>query len=96
MPRYTVCFTDSDRVLRDEGVELADDAAARAFAAEAARELTDCLVHGIDWDRWRVEVTDETGAFLFTIPFPGPAGRRTEYALDPQAGAYGERSARRP
>ena len=68
MPSYNLRFTDGERNLREEGIELADDTAAHAFAFAAARELMGRTVAGNDWTRWRMEVADETGRLVLAAP----------------------------
>ena len=69
MPRYFVEFTNGAHTLADdEGVELADLGAARECAIEDARFLIE-RARPPGWRRWRVEVLDEGGLVLLTIPF---------------------------
>ena len=69
MPRYFVEFTNGPHTLADsEGVELADLGAARECAIEDARFLIE-RARPPGWRRWRVEVLDEDGRILLTIPF---------------------------
>ena len=69
VPRYFVEFTNGPHTLADtEGVELADLRAARECAIEDARFLIE-RARPPGWRRWRVEVLDEGGLILLTIPF---------------------------
>jgi hypothetical protein len=62
-------LTNGPHTLADiEGVELADLAAARKYAIADARTLiAQHMIPG--WRRWRVEILDEDGHTLLTIPF---------------------------
>lgn len=68
MPRYHFGSVDGHREPDPEGVELINDEAAQAYAIKYAGEV----LHsdpGTLWSngQWRVEVTDDTGALLFTV-----------------------------
>ena len=69
MPLYFFHFTNGAHAIPDiEGLNFADIAAARDCAVDDARYLIEKnQVPG--WKRWRVEVTDEAGRALITIPF---------------------------
>ncbi|WP_037492168.1 DUF6894 family protein [Sphingobium indicum] len=68
MPRYFFHTVDGGRDVDQEGTELPNDAAARKaairFAGAVMHDEPDVLWDGRDY---RVEVTNETGALLFTI-----------------------------
>ncbi|WP_120251137.1 DUF6894 family protein [Sphingobium limneticum] len=68
MPRYFFHTVDGGRDFDQEGTELPNDAAARKaairFAGAVMHDEPDVLWDGRDY---RVEVTNETGALLFTI-----------------------------
>ncbi|WP_419828216.1 DUF6894 family protein [Sphingomonas sp.] len=68
MPRYFFHSADGERSYDEEGVELADDEAARNAAVGYAGEV---LRYGGSelWDhgQWRVEVTDQEHQLLFTV-----------------------------
>ena len=68
MPRYFFHCADGVRDPDREGTVLADDHAAQVAAVAFAGET---LKHspGTLWDKgqWRVEVTGEQGALLFTV-----------------------------
>ena len=68
MPRYFFHTADGGRVHDDEGQELADTGAAR----KAAIRYAGAVLHDepdILWDgsEFRVEVTDENGAWVLTV-----------------------------
>ena len=69
MPLYFFHFTNGAHAIPDlEGVELDSLATAREYAIEDARFVIDRhMVQG--WRRWRVDVTDEAGETLFSVPF---------------------------
>lgn len=76
MPLYFFNIRDGYDVDEDEeGVELPDLAAARAEALATVEELRDQLPDASDI---ALEITDDTGRRLMTIPFarPGYQGRR--------------------
>ncbi len=68
MPNYNLRFTDGGRNLREEGILLADDRAARMFAVEAARQLMGRIVAGTDWTQWRMDATDDAGRVVLSMP----------------------------
>ncbi len=58
--------------LDDGGLDLPGAAAALAEARQTAWALMYGLQHEVtDWSAWTVEVTDETGRSLSTLPFSG-------------------------
>lgn len=71
MSLYFIHFTGASDSYPDlEGVELADDAAARDYAVEDARYLMrEGFAAPADWPLWRVEVVDETGRRLLALAF---------------------------
>lgn len=84
MSRYFFHLHDDLDTIDEEGAELADADAARAFAVQNARSaaaasvLSGCL----DLEHW-IEVADEEGRTVLTVPFaeavqvrgtPDPAG----------------------
>jgi hypothetical protein len=75
MPRFYFNLRDGRDLDEDEdGVELPDVEAARAEAFATVEELRDEL--GADGARMELEITDEAGRRLVTVPFARPAGRR--------------------
>jgi hypothetical protein len=76
MPRYFFNVRDGYDVDEDdEGVELPDIEAARAEALATVEELRDEL--GADATNIELEITDESGRRLLTIPFSRrSSGRR--------------------
>lgn len=75
MPRFYFNVRDGRDLDEDEeGVELPDVEAARAEALATVEELRDEL--GADAARIELEITDDTGRRLLTIPFARPGGRR--------------------
>ncbi len=73
MPVYHFTFTDGTRAIPDiEGVELPGLPAAYEYAIEDARFLVEKRMLGLgykQWQRWRVEVTDDAGRQVLAIPF---------------------------
>jgi hypothetical protein len=54
----------------EEGDEIADEEALRAYVADTARELMlKTRVTRIDWRTCTFEVTDEAGQVVLTMPF---------------------------
>ena len=72
MPRYFFHIRDDiGPVLDEEGMELADDAAARAEGELSAQEVLEHDRHfRIEVGDRRLEVTDSLGAILATINVP--------------------------
>ena len=68
MPRYFFHAADGGREPDLKGTVLPDDAAAQYAAVQFAGETLRWNPKDI-WNRgqWRVEVTDERGALLFTV-----------------------------
>lgn len=70
MPRYYFNLYDDLETLDEEGAELADDHAARAYAVTAARELAaDTVLHGHIAGHHRVEYVDESQNPLGEVRF---------------------------
>ena len=67
--RYFFHLVDAhDRVLDEDGVEVADTDHLRAHAQKAVEELrSEDPSAARDWRGWRLEVTDTSGAVLVTI-----------------------------
>jgi hypothetical protein len=70
MPRYFFHVFNDEITLDEEGVEVADLEAARAFAIESARSLVcDSVKHGhLNLDH-RIEIADESDARKMTVTF---------------------------
>jgi hypothetical protein len=70
MPRYYFNLANSERILDEEGLVLADPRAAHAAALAGARSiLSDEVRHGrLPLDE-RIEVMDEQGQQVLTVPF---------------------------
>ncbi len=79
MPLYYIHFTSTDTLYEDlEGVELADDAAAREYAILDAQYLMDeGIARQGEWPAWRVEVVDEAGRRLLTLSFSDLASEQS-------------------
>jgi hypothetical protein len=70
MPRYFFHIYNDMVAMDQEGTELPDMAAAREHAIEGARSLmAENLLQGRLRLHHRIEVADETGRVLMTIPF---------------------------
>lgn len=69
--RYHFAINDGHVTSPDvEGIDLADHQSAMAEALDDAREiLSDSDRQGLCRRHWRVDVTDDTGAVLFSVPF---------------------------
>jgi imidazolonepropionase-like amidohydrolase len=60
MPRYYFNIYDDDTTLDEEGAELADEHAARAYAVQAARGLgAETAMHGHLIGHHRIEYVDK-------------------------------------
>ncbi|WP_343893775.1 DUF6894 family protein [Craurococcus roseus] len=72
MPRFFFHMRDEDWLVEDaEGSELPDLEAARAKAADVARDyLAARLRAGQALDFGRVEIWDDAGRMLEAVPFP--------------------------
>ena len=71
MPHYYFDCTDGQRfVLDDEGIDLSDSDAACALARALAKGLMEASRPSIrDWSGWAVDVTDEAGEPVMSVPF---------------------------
>jgi len=71
MPRLFFHFYDRQHAFRDEeGLDLANEAAAKISARKAAQALIFDLREEItDWSAWWVEVADEGGRTVAVLPF---------------------------
>ena len=68
MPRYHFHLRDGAGGVTDtEGTDLPGRAAARAYAAQVARELMGRAE--VKKRHWRLDVSDDTGKVLFEVPF---------------------------
>ena len=70
MPRFFFHFYDRQHAFRDEeGLDLANEAAAKISARKAAQALIVDLHDAIaDWSAWWVEVADEVGRTVVVLP----------------------------
>jgi len=71
MPRFYFHIVDGEDVTRDEeGLDLPDREAARLAALDGARDIMAAEIHqgAIDL-RMRIEVEDEEGQALLSVPF---------------------------
>ena len=73
MARFYFHVHDGTRAFLDDGgLDLPGEAAALAEARQMAWALMHDLRHEVtDWSAWSVEVIDETGRSLSTLPFDG-------------------------
>ena len=71
MPRFFFHFYDHQHAFRDEeGLDLANEAAAKISDRKAAQALLVDLQEEIaDSSAWRVEVADEAGRTVAVLPF---------------------------
>lgn len=70
MPLYYFNIYNDDTTLDEEGAELADEHAARAFAVKAVRELAaETTLHGHFVGHHRVEYVDADQKPLGTVRF---------------------------
>ncbi|MBM6595173.1 DUF6894 family protein [Microvirga pudoricolor] len=66
---YFNLLSGSDTIKDTDGIEVDDVEEARAQAMKAVEELReDDDMSNEDWQGWRLEVVDEDGGILFTIP----------------------------
>lgn len=69
MPRYFFNARRPDGLLPDpEGEDLPDLTAARAMAADVAREMARNAPPEM-WSGWSLEIADETGLTVLMLPF---------------------------
>lgn len=83
MPRYFLHMHNSTGLIEDdEGQEHPDLASARASAIQSIRSVASEEVRGGSLDlRGRIDITDEAGELLASVPFP----EAIALALDEQA-----------
>ena len=78
MPHYDFYFTNGKRVCSDAGgLELPDDKSAREEAELIASDLWNDPGDSY-WGEWTIEVTDETGRRVTSIPVDPRRGRGGE------------------
>jgi hypothetical protein len=72
MPRYYLSVRYRDRLFRDEeGEDIPSGIEMRVRALETARDLIRTRFFAIpDWLDCTLEVTDETGTAVLSLPFP--------------------------
>jgi hypothetical protein len=68
MPIYNLTAHNGSRLEDDGGVELPNDAAARAYTLQVVRQLK--WNNGDRWNHWKMEVS-EGDRQVFDIPFDG-------------------------
>ena len=70
MPRFYLNLAVGESVMPDpEGLELPSAAAARELARKTAQDLwNDPPTDVRDWWLWSVQVADEEGGLVFTLP----------------------------
>jgi hypothetical protein len=78
MPRYFLSIRHRDRLYRDEeGEEAPSDLEITVRARETARDLIETPSYAIpDWLDCTLEVTDETGRTVLTLPFADAGNER--------------------
>jgi hypothetical protein len=70
MPRYYFHVHNDDVTMDYEGAELADKAAARAYAVQAVRALAaDTVLHGHLTAHHRIDIVDENQERVDTMRF---------------------------
>ena len=76
MPRYYLSVRYRDRLFRDEeGEDIPSGIEMKVRALETARDLIRTPFLAIpDWLDCTLEVTDETGTMVLSLPFPGGFG----------------------
>jgi hypothetical protein len=77
MPRFFFHLRNARRSLLDcDGMVLADAAAARQEAVLAVQDFFQPATGRVppDWEHWSVDVRDERGRCVFSLPFAGAAG----------------------
>jgi hypothetical protein len=71
MARYHLSVRYRDRLFRDEGEDMPSGIEMKVRALETARDLIRTPFLAIpDWLDCTLEVTDETGAMVLSVPFP--------------------------
>lgn len=70
MPRYffVLCGPDGERHDDKYGTELAQKADAVSYGQRIVRELVNA--GGYDGPDWSLQITDDTGQSIATLPFP--------------------------
>jgi len=69
MPRFCLSF-ENDKAFKDvDGLELADDAAARDEAIGFGRDLMRLQPDRRDWSAYVVRVANDEGHDVLTLPF---------------------------
>nr|WP_210278689.1 hypothetical protein [Microvirga flocculans] len=62
-----------DRILDETGIEVSDLEAAHYQAVKAIQELRqEGEADAVDWRGWQLDVTDDTGKVLLSIPLDTP------------------------
>src|SRR5215475_6476914 len=79
MPRYGFHLTNGQSWSGAGELDLPDDEAARIEADLTASDLQD--IPGEDWSEWIIEVTDEKGRLVVTLPI----GHRRKSGKLPQS-----------
>ena len=76
MPLYFFSLSDGTNVLVDfEGREFSNRAVACECAADAASRLLAHAPRSLSPDTaWDIEITDEDGSLVASLPFPRPIG----------------------
>ena len=71
MPLYFFhCKKDDLRYVDDDGIELPGLVSAHAFAQEFVRDAKSSSRSATtDWSRYVVEITDDVGRLILTVPF---------------------------
>jgi hypothetical protein len=69
VPRYYFHFTDGKHACCDStGLDLPDDEAARNEARLEAWDLWNDPCGGCDWRKWTIQVADEKGRNVISLP----------------------------
>jgi len=67
MKYYFHLLNHTEQILDDVGIEISSPEQAYNEATRAIRELRDEAEQEIEWDDWRLEVTDVAGSVIFSI-----------------------------
>ncbi len=81
MPRYRFNVKGEGHTFPDsEGVWLADAVAAHRYAMQDVRDFARQSVYGVrDWGEWTIEVIDEAGNPVASVPIQEPTGLGTSH-----------------
>jgi hypothetical protein len=66
---YFHLVNSQEEILDEEGIEVSDLETMECFALQALHEIRgEAIQLGASWQGWRLEVVDQAGSVLLTIP----------------------------